>query len=209
MLLVACSLATWGEGWSQDCLAGLSAGLSGASRAARLGVKAPAEEHQLIPCSQQHLALTHRTMALPPSSPPTLTPAQVAIIPSRSLPIASQLSHLLAEFTTLSLSLFSVLSSSTPSPTSTSTIYASLSALDQKLVDVLSLAAEHQRQQRHIDALVGSLRATDLAWRSTTSTLHSALSTLTPIITSGALDRQLIPASAPSKAGLTPSTLLS
>lgn len=148
-------------------------------------------------------------MAVPPSSLPPLTPAQAALIPSRSLPIASQLSHLLAEFTTLSLSLFSVLSSSTPSPTSTSTIYASLSTLDQKLADILSLAAEHQRQQRHIDALVNSLRTTDLAWRSTTSTLHSSLSTLSPIIISGSLDRSLIASSAPSKAALTPSTLLS
>lgn len=150
-------------------------------------------------------------MAVP--STPAVTPLtdeEIAMIPSASLPIGPQLAHLVQEFTTLSVSLFAVISTSSLTATpSTTSIYTSLAELDAKLAVLLSMLAEHQRRQRRIETLIASLRSTEQAWQHGAQTLHAALSTLKPIIESGKLDRTSIAASAPEKASLQPATILS
>ncbi|GAA6022797.1 hypothetical protein JCM10207_000422 [Rhodosporidiobolus poonsookiae] len=151
-------------------------------------------------------------MAVPPNPPPrALTDAEVALIPSPSLPIGSQISHLLAEFTSLSLQLFTLLSTDPPSLTSAATttqpLYAALAAVDDKFARLLVMYDAHQRKQRRIAELVASLRALDATWHASASTLHSCLADLTPIVESGAADRAAISAS--QAAQLTPSGLLS
>lgn len=125
-----------------------------------------------------------------PISAPQLTPSQIAQIPSPSLPLGPQLTHLLTHFTTLSLQLFSLLSTSTPAASaSTAAIYEQLAALDRQLAGVLSMLAVHQRRQRRVEALVAQVKAIESDWTRGTSALHTALHSLTPIIKSGALDR--------------------
>ncbi|KAM0753962.1 hypothetical protein T439DRAFT_378069 [Meredithblackwellia eburnea MCA 4105] len=135
---------------------------------------------------------------------PILTPAQAAQIPSKSLPIGSQLAYLLDEFTHLALSLFSALSSSTPQPTAAT--YAALAQVDAKLAGLLPLLAEHTRRQRRIDQLVAKLQQKERHWRSAANTLHSAVKQLEPIVQSGKLDRESM--SKAKEANLTPDTIL-
>lgn len=134
-----------------------------------------------------------------------LSPAQLASIPSRSLPIGPQLTHLLSEFTTLSLNLFAILSS--PAPTSTTPIFLAISEVDRKLALLLIYVAEHQEKQRYVDSLVDALKTTETAWRQGTAILHSSIVELSPIILSGANDRVLIEKS--KEAALSSATLLS
>lgn len=146
-------------------------------------------------------------MAIPAT--PSLTPAQVALIPSPSLPLAPQLTHLLARFTELSLQLFSLLSASTPSASSgTAAIYDELARLDEKLAGLMAMVEEHQRRWRKIEKLVGEVKATEEGWKKGVQGMHEALSQLQPIITSGAVDRAAILA-ASSSSTITPSTILS
>jgi len=139
----------------------------------------------------------------------TLSRAEIAQIPSPSLPIGPQISHLLSEFTSLSIQLFTILSSPSSASTTalTTPIYLSLSSLDQKLSSLLSLLAQHQQKQSRINSLVSSLRTLDESWHSSASTLHSCISSLDPIISSGALDRSSI--SLASNSTLTSESLLS
>ncbi|BGO93850.1 hypothetical protein NBRC10512_004638 [Rhodotorula toruloides] len=146
------------------------------------------------------------------SSTPPLSPAEVAQIPSPSLPIGPQISHLLSEFTTLSIQLFTILSTTSPSASagskaSTAEIYESLGALDAKLARLLVMSAEHQRRQQRVEALISTLRTLDSTWHESASTLHSCVSSLDPIVASGALDRTAI--STAQSASLTPSQILS
>lgn len=136
-----------------------------------------------------------------------LTPAQAALIPSSALPVGLQLSHLVNEFTTLSLSLFAALSSAAPLPTAA--IYDALAAVDAKLAALLPLVAEHQRRERRVQALVDSLRTQEQAWQDGAHTLHSAIAALAPVVASGKLDRAAISASATDGEHLTPTTILS
>ena len=137
----------------------------------------------------------------------SLTPAQIALIPSPSLPIGPQLSHLLQEFTALSLSLFTILALPTPPPGATAPIYASLALLDRKFVSLLALAARHEDLQRRIDSLSTSLSTLETSWQQTTSTLHSSIASLSPILASGKASRASIETT--SLSSLTPSTLRS
>ncbi|GAA5824033.1 hypothetical protein JCM11251_003387 [Rhodosporidiobolus azoricus] len=142
---------------------------------------------------------------------PALTEDEIAHIPSSSLPIGSQLTHLLSEFTDLSIKLFSLLSTASPSlaseSTSTRPIYTALAVVDEKLARLLVMYDEHQRKQRRIEALISSLRALDETWHASASTLHSCLGELAPVVESGALDREAIAAA--KEAALTPSAVLS
>ncbi|GAA5980064.1 hypothetical protein JCM11641_008276 [Rhodosporidiobolus odoratus] len=146
----------------------------------------------------------------PPPAPP-LSPEEAAQIPSSSLPIGSQISHLLSEFTTLSVQLFALLSSTSTSLTASSSgmqpIYAALAVVDEKLARLLVMYDEHQRKQRRVEALVASLRTLDKSWHTSAHTLHSCLADLAPILESGAADRAAIAAA--KQARLTPSALLS
>lgn len=146
------------------------------------------------------------------SSTPPLSPAEVAQIPSPSLPIGPQISHLLSEFTTLSIQLFTILSTTSPSASagskaSTAEIYESLGAVDEKLARLLVMYADHQRRQQRVEALISTLRTLDSTWHESASTLHSCVSSLDPIVASGALDRTAI--SNAQAASLTPSQILS
>lgn len=135
----------------------------------------------------------------------TLTPQEISQIPSKELPLSPQLSHILQEFTNLSLSLFSILASSNPS--STTVIINSLAVLDQKLAELLSIAASHQSRQIEIESLENSIALTSSAWLRGTTSLHSSIASLKPILVSGALDTSAIELS--KKASLTPDVLLS
>lgn len=136
-----------------------------------------------------------------------LTPSEIESIPSKLLPIALQLNHLLQEFTNLSLSLFSSLSSASVIPTQQT--YSAIAALDVKLAGVVQLAVEHQRLQLQIEQVTAELHKTEHAWRRGTRALHDVINELEPIVASGKLDREAIEASDPSKGILTPSTILS
>ncbi|GAA5858980.1 hypothetical protein JCM8547_007188 [Rhodosporidiobolus lusitaniae] len=151
-------------------------------------------------------------MAVPVQPPPApLTDEEAAHIPSSSLPIGPQISHLLAEFTALSVKLFSLLSSASPSlatsSTSTQPIYAALAVIDDKLSRLLVMYDAHQRKQRRIETLITSLRTLDETWHTSASTLHTCLGDLSPIVSSGASDRAAIAAA--KEAQLTPAGLLS
>lgn len=154
-------------------------------------------------------AFPHLDRMAVPASVSALSPEQVALIPSRTLPIGAQLSYLINEFTTLSLSLFAALSSPTPQPTAAT--YASLALVDEKLAALLPLVAEQQRRERRIQLLVDVLRSKEHAWQAGAAALHSAITTLDPVIESGKLDRAAIAASDPASVGggaLTPATIL-
>ncbi|KAM0790886.1 hypothetical protein ACM66B_004725 [Microbotryomycetes sp. NB124-2] len=120
-----------------------------------------------------------------------LTEAQASLIPSSSLPIGPQVSHLLQQFTTLSLQLFSSLSTSSPTAAITP-IMSSLAEIDSKLARLLTMLARHQALQQKIDQLVSQVQARDDAWQQGVKTLHSALNDLRPIVESGSEDRQAI-----------------
>ncbi|KAK4050875.1 hypothetical protein OIV83_003297 [Microbotryomycetes sp. JL201] len=120
-----------------------------------------------------------------------LTDAQAAQIPSSSLPIGPQLSHLLHQFTTLALQLFSALSTSSPHA-SENPIMQALADIDSKLARLLAMLDQHQKLQGQIQQLVSDIHAQDDAWHSGVKTLHSAVNELTPIVESGAQDRQAI-----------------
>ncbi|GAA5918685.1 hypothetical protein JCM6882_006216 [Rhodosporidiobolus microsporus] len=151
-------------------------------------------------------------MAVPLNPPlPALTDAEIALIPSPSLPIGSQITHLVSEFTDLSIKLFSLLSNASPSLASTSSstrpIYAALAVVDEKLARLLVMYDEHQRKQRRIEGLISSLRVLDETWHKSATTLHSCIGDLAPVVESGALDRAAIAAA--KEAELTPAALLS
>lgn len=146
------------------------------------------------------------------STSPPLSAAEAAQIPSSSLPIGPQISHLLSQFTSLSLSLFSVISSASLSlvadlSKSTQPIYTALAEVDDKLSRLLVMYDEHQQKQRRIEALISQLKTLDETWHASTLSLHACVQSLAPIVSSGALDRSSIAASA--AAGLTPQSLLS
>ncbi|BGP42354.1 hypothetical protein JCM10450v2_006448 [Rhodotorula kratochvilovae] len=147
--------------------------------------------------------------AIPPA--PALTAAEAAQIPSPSLPISSQLSHLLNEFTQLSVQLFTILSSpstSTAGNTPTLPIYEALAGVDEKLARLLAMYAAHQAQQARIDALVASLRTLDGAWHTSAQTLQSCTRALAPVVESGALDRRAIAAAQEAGSALSAPSLL-
>lgn len=125
-----------------------------------------------------------------------LTPNQIQQIPSRTLPISLQLNYILQEFTTLSLSLFALLSSSYPSSSnninSSTNILRNLAELDKKLASILSLTAEHINKQAQINQLESSLSSTSLAWSKGTSVLHNSIEGLKPLLNSGKLDEDSI-----------------
>ncbi|GAA6064248.1 hypothetical protein JCM10212_006000 [Sporobolomyces blumeae] len=127
----------------------------------------------------------------------TLSPSEIAQIPSASIPIGPQISHLLNEFTTLSLQLFTLFSASStslpqPLATLTAPIYASLAALDRKLARLVSLLEQHQARQRRINALIESLQTLDSTWYRSAETLHDCVERLEPILASGRADRRKI-----------------
>ncbi|GAA6053288.1 hypothetical protein JCM3770_006667 [Rhodotorula araucariae] len=143
----------------------------------------------------------------------TLTTAEVAQIPSPSLPIGAQLAHLVDEFTRLSVQLFTILSSpstSTAGNTPTLPVYEALARVDEKLARLLALYAAHQAQRARIDALVASLRTLDGAWHASAEALQTCSQVLAPVVESGALDRAAIAAArAAGEAGaLSPESLL-
>ncbi|GAA5991647.1 hypothetical protein JCM10908_001072 [Rhodotorula pacifica] len=164
-------------------------------------------------------------MALPPPPIEPLTPDEVAQIPSPSLPIGLQISHLVAEFTRLTIQLFGVISTTSPSlaaagssssaggggggasSSPTEAIFEALSAVDEKLAALLVMYDAHQRRQRHISSLIHELGTLDSKWRSSALTLEECISSLSPIVQSGALDRKAI--SLAQEAHLNPDTLLS
>ncbi|GAA5991203.1 hypothetical protein JCM5350_008241 [Sporobolomyces pararoseus] len=131
-----------------------------------------------------------------------LSPAEVAQIPSTRLPISSQLSHLLSEFTSLSIQLFTILSSpsnpSVPLSSLTTPIYTSLSEIDSKLSKLVQLVALHQQRQQRINSLVDQLESLSSSSYTSTETLSSCISRLEPIISSGKLDRSSIQLASPS-----------
>lgn len=145
-------------------------------------------------------------------SPRELTPAEAALIPSRALPIGSQLSHLVQEFTHLSIQLFTLLSSSpTGSAAPTAPIYAALATVDDKLARLLVLHAEHQAHQARIDALVAQLGTLDTTWHASASTLRACTHALAPVVESGARDRAAIAAARTAQereGALSPANLL-
>ncbi|BGP26641.1 mediator complex, subunit Med4 [Rhodotorula toruloides] len=146
------------------------------------------------------------------SSASPLSSADIAQIPSPSLPIGPQISHLLSEFANLSIQLFMIFSTTSPSASagssaSTAKIYESLGVVDEKLARLLVMYSEHQRRQQRVEALVSTLRTLDSTWHESASTLHSCVSTLDPIVASGDLDRRAI--STAQSSSLTPSSLLS
>ncbi|GAA5859427.1 hypothetical protein JCM1840_004612 [Sporobolomyces johnsonii] len=144
-----------------------------------------------------------------PVLPLPLTPSEIAQIPSASIPIGPQITHLLSEFTSLSIQLFTLLSSPSraPSNSSTAPIYLALSHLDAKLARLLAMLATHQARQSRIAHLIETLRTLDQSWHSSAQTLHRCVAQLDPIVTSGASDRAAI-ASA-SSSDLTAPALLS
>ncbi|BGP18739.1 hypothetical protein JCM10213_009218 [Rhodosporidiobolus nylandii] len=145
------------------------------------------------------------------TAPPALALEEIALIPSPSLPIGSQISHLVSEFASLSIQLFTLLSSASSSRSATSSgtqpIYAALAVVDEKLARLLVLYEEHHRKQRRIDALAAALRSLDETWHSSAATLHSCLADLSPVVESGAADKAATAAA--QAAQLTPSALLS
>jgi len=140
-----------------------------------------------------------------------LNPAEAAQIPSPSLPIGAQISHLVDDFTRLSLDLFTILSApstSTAGTKPTAPIYEQLAAVDDKLARLLVLYDAHQAHQARIDALVATLGTLDSAWHSSASTLRACTQSLAPVVESGALDRAAILAAKRAGPALTPSSLL-
>ncbi|GAA6006675.1 uncharacterized protein JCM10292_006026 [Rhodotorula paludigena] len=151
-------------------------------------------------------------MAVPAiPSAPKLTPAEAAQIPSSSLPIGSQISHLLSEFTDLSIQLLTLLSSgSNPlanTQAATAPLYDALARVDAQLARLLVMYAAHQERQRRIDALVASLRTLDSTWHRAAAQLQSCVAQLDPVVASGTLDRAAIARA--RDAHLTPAGLLS
>ena len=151
-------------------------------------------------------------MAVPAArAPRRLSPAEAAQIPSPSLPIGAQISHLVDDFTRLSLDLFTILSApstSTAGTKPTAPIYEQLAAVDDKLARLLVLYDAHQAHQARIDALVATLGTLDSAWHSSASTLRACTQSLAPVVESGALDRAAILAAKRAGPALTPSSLL-
>ncbi|GAA5930605.1 hypothetical protein JCM3775_003820 [Rhodotorula graminis] len=151
-------------------------------------------------------------MVQPTARPPRrLSPAEAAQIPSTSLPIGAQISHLIHDFTDLSLDLFTILSS--PSTSSAGTrptapIYDQLAAVDDKLARLLVLYDAHQAHQQRVDALVAQLGTLDAAWHASASTLRECTQSLAPVVESGALDRAAILAASRAGPALSPSSLL-
>lgn len=144
-------------------------------------------------------------------APRGLSPAEIAEIPSPRLPISPQLSHLISEFTTLSIRLFTILSSPPSLNTSTLTapIYESLSIVDLKLSQLVKLVAQHQQRQTRINELVTSLSTLSQSSYSSTTTLSDCISRLDPIIESGQLDRSSILFSSSTRNPLSADSLLS
>ncbi|GAA5961651.1 hypothetical protein JCM8115_004722 [Rhodotorula mucilaginosa] len=152
-----------------------------------------------------------------------LTQDEVARIPSASLPIGLQISHLLGEFTQLTIQLFAIISTTSPSAllsaaaaaaaagtqssSATEPIYEALAAVDRKLAALLVMYDSHRRRQRRIEALIRELGSLDSQWRDSALTLQQCLADLSPVIESGALDRKAI--STARQADLKPETVLS
>lgn len=134
-----------------------------------------------------------------------LSPAQLAQIPSASLPLAPQLLHLLSSLHALSLSIFTAASSLNPPDQSQS--YAQLLALDGQLRELLVLVEASGARQARIEALIEALSATESTFQSTLHTLNSAKTSLDPIVKSGSLDRTAIESA--RRAELDPSVVLS
>lgn len=145
-----------------------------------------------------------------------LTQDEVAQIPSAALPIRLQISHLLGEFTQLSIQLFAIISTISPSTlppagtqSATEPIYEALAAVDRKLAALLVMYDSHRRRQRRIEALIRELGTLDSQWRDSALTLQQCLADLSPVIESGALDRQAITTARQAHHLLTPETVLS
>lgn len=146
------------------------------------------------------------------------TQDEVAQIPSASLPIGLQISHLLGEFTQLTVQLFAIISTTSPSAllaaaggtaksSATEPIYEALAAVDRKLAALLVMYDSHRRRQRRIEALIRELGTLDSQWRDSALTLQQCLADLSPVIESGALDRKAITTA--RQADLKPETVLS
>lgn len=143
-----------------------------------------------------------------------LTPDEVAQIPSAALPLGLQISHLLAEFTRLSIQLFAHLSNTSPSLAVSNSsaspieaVYDALASIDDKLASLLVMYDAHQRRQRRIEALVDELGALEGRWRTSAQTLERCVADLAPVVASGARDRAAI--STASRARPTPTAVLS
>ncbi|POY72109.1 hypothetical protein BMF94_4841 [Rhodotorula taiwanensis] len=156
-------------------------------------------------------------MAVP--HPPTatdiepLTPDEIARIPSAALPISLQISHLLSEFTRLSVQLFAIISTTSPSLVAgargsapTDAVYDALAQIDEKLASLLGMYDAHQQRQRRIEALIGELSRLDSNWRSSALRLEACVAELDPILASGKLDRIAIDRAKEAK--MTPDGLL-
>lgn len=156
-------------------------------------------------------------MAVP--HPPTatdiepLTPDEIARIPSAALPISLQISHLLSEFTRLSVQLFAIISTTSPSLVAgargsapTDAVYDALAQIDEKLASLLGMYDAHQQRQRRIEALIGELSRLDSNWRSSALRLEACVAELDPILASGKLDRIAIDRAKEAK--VTPDGLL-
>ncbi|GAA5886667.1 hypothetical protein JCM3774_001939 [Rhodotorula dairenensis] len=151
-----------------------------------------------------------------------LTPDEVAEIPSGSLPLGLQISHLVAEFARLTVQLFALVSTTSPSlapaaaavtaPTNSrseseiATVLSALSQVDHKLAALLVMYEAHRRRQRRIESLVRQLSALEAQWRDSASSLELAVADLAPVIASGHLDREAI--STAQGAHLEPAQLL-
>lgn len=153
-----------------------------------------------------------RPLSVPVEEP--LTQDEVAAIPSASLPIRLQISHLLGEFTQLTVQLFAIISTTSPSAlpaagikSATEPIYEALAAVDRKFAALLVMYDSHRRRQRRIEALIRDLGTFDSQWRDSARTLQQCLADLSPVIESGALDRKAITTA--RQAQLKPNTVLS
>ncbi|BGP57287.1 hypothetical protein JCM8202_002864 [Rhodotorula sphaerocarpa] len=153
-------------------------------------------------------------LASAPTGVDPLTPDEVAQIPSAALPLGLQISHLLAEFTRLSIQLFAHLSNTSPSLAVSNSsaspieaVYDALASIDDKLASLLVMYDAHQRRQRRIEALVDELGALEGRWRTSAQTLERCVADLAPVVASGARDRAAI--STASRARPTPTAVLS
>ncbi|GAA6014313.1 hypothetical protein JCM11491_005035 [Sporobolomyces phaffii] len=148
-----------------------------------------------------------------PRTTGTLSPAEIAEIPSARLPIGPQLAQLVQEFTALSVQLFTVISSpTTPTPAVTEPIYAALAVVDSKLSKLVHLAALHRERQKRIDHLVASLETVSASAHAATTTLAQCVAELEPVVASGTLDRAAISraaASSSSSSSVSTAALLS
>ncbi|KAK4047208.1 hypothetical protein OIO90_006271 [Microbotryomycetes sp. JL221] len=143
----------------------------------------------------------------------TLTDLEAAQIPSASLPIGPQVTHLIQEFTTLSVQLFQTLSMSSPT-SNVAPILQALSRVDVKLAKLLIMLEQHQKKQQRIEQLVAQVQSQEQAWQQGVSTLHQALNQLKPVVESGSHDRFNIEQTAQARLGneghaLEPKSILS